>query len=71
MPLPQHKLLVLQTQLLCEIRTVGVGGTAPEVFSGLGAPTEAPVRPAFYLDKTPDAEIVLYWWNDTAWIPFG
>lgn len=78
--LPENLLQVIQTQLLCNISVEGIstggggggGGTASQVLIGTGAPTVNPaLSVAFYVDKDPAAQTVLYWWNGTAWIPFG
>lgn len=77
--LPENILQVIQTQLLCNISDTGItpgggggGGTASQVLTGTGAPTVDPgLSVAIYVDKDPAAQIVLYWWNGTAWIPFG
>lgn len=71
--LPENVLQVIQTQLLCNISVSGTGGSGvTQVFSGTGAPVANPgVSVAFYVDKSPTAQIVLYWWSGTAWIPFG
>ncbi len=43
-----------------------------EVLRGLGPPTDPPPGDvAIYFDQSPGATTVLYWWNGSAWIPFG
>lgn len=71
--LPENVLQVIQTQLLCNISVTGTGGSGTtQVFIGTGAPVANPgLSVAFYVDKAPAAQTVLYWWNGTAWIPFG
>ena len=71
--LPENLLQVIQTQLLCNISVTGTGGSgATQVFTGTGAPVANPgVTAAVYMDKSPTAQTVLYWWNGATWIPFG
>ncbi len=71
--LSDRLLQVIQTQLLCNISVTGTGGSGTtQVFIGTGAPVANPgLTVAFYVDKSPTAQTVLYWWNGTTWIPFG
>lgn len=43
-----------------------------QVTKGDGPPVDPPATTAaLYYDTNPAADPVLYWWNGTAWIPFG
>ena len=65
---------MLKLQLLCEIKAVatGIGNVDSEVIRGVGSPVDPPSKTAaLYYDTDPAALTVLYWWDGSAWIPFG
>ena len=74
--LPENILQVIQTQLLCNISVAGGGGgggATGGILSGEGVPGSLipSTDSAIYYDRSATAQTVLYWWNGTAWIPFG